>query len=199
MKRYFSLFVLLCFSLNVSASTGTLQALERHVDEYQYALTVEWNQKDAHFREERTNRFISEAKAILEKEVVSSKALEELLVMKLGDHPLFEALKLKLALSPVRTSAELSVFLEENAKDFYQRGASWNGSAGPTLGLLAVIGGIALFIVLMNAADGPGANCLRHETQFYCKERYDREGNLTSQDCGNHQVCAEYEVYEPRT
>lgn len=44
-----ALLLTFCFSLNVMASTGTVQELERHLDEYQYALTVEWDQKDQSF------------------------------------------------------------------------------------------------------------------------------------------------------
>ena len=50
--KVMSLLLSLCLTLNLLAASGPVQEIERQVDEYQHALTVEWDQKDQKFYEE---------------------------------------------------------------------------------------------------------------------------------------------------
>lgn len=194
MKKILSSFVLFCFTINVMASTNSVQALEKHLDNYEYAMTVEWDQKDIEFQDKMTHRLLTEAKDDLDQ--VSAADLDALLEKRLGGTKTLEALKLQLKLHPIKNTADISQFLKDHSHYFYNQGASWNGIViYPTAILIAAIVG---FIVLMEVADGPKANCLRYETQNYCYERWDVSGNLREQNCGDHKVCAEYEVFESR-
>ncbi|MFL5785777.1 MAG: hypothetical protein ACJ76H_14260, partial [Bacteriovoracaceae bacterium] len=58
MKKLFSLLLVLCFSVNVMASSTS--GLERAMDDYQFALTVEWDQKDQAVYQAKTDAFFAE-------------------------------------------------------------------------------------------------------------------------------------------
>ena len=63
--RFVSLLVAFCFSLNVMASTGTIQELEKHMDDYQYALSVEWDQQDQAFYDAQTKVFFAKMATLI--------------------------------------------------------------------------------------------------------------------------------------
>lgn len=197
MERMISIFVLLTFTFNVFAQTGSIAALERHLNDFQYAMTVEWDQKDEAFREKATNIFLTNMEKVIKEEGITVKEVEALLEKKMGSKKSLEALKLKLSLAPLKNTTDIAHFIRENSNDLYMEGASWNGVGG-TLAVIGVIGGFAAFVALMIWASGPGANCLRHTTEYYCYQRFDESGWLIREDCRDHEICAEYEVYEPR-
>jgi hypothetical protein len=196
MKKLISSIVATCFCLNVFAHTGTVSALEKHIDEFQYALTVEWDQQDEGFREAQTSILLAKLQQTATDGALSTAEIEALLAKRLGGNQALEALKLRLSLSPVQSTSEMMSFIQQHSQDFYQTGVSWNGSTGFVVA--GVLAGIAAFAALIIWASGPGAKCLRYEYQYYCLERFGLSNQLLTQDCRDHRVCAEYKAYESR-
>lgn len=134
--KFFSLLILFTLSFNALASSGTLSALEGHIDNYQYALTVEWDQKNDDFYKETTDDFFNKLSYLLEEEGLSREDILQVAENKLAGRVDIDALKLKLSLvSGVNETSDLAEVLKENTDNFYQRGASWDGEVMGYLGI----------------------------------------------------------------
>ncbi|MFL5784520.1 MAG: hypothetical protein ACJ76H_07930 [Bacteriovoracaceae bacterium] len=128
MKKIISFVLLFCLSLNVMAGTVGVQKLERQLDDYKFAMTVEWDQKDQNFKDAKTKEFYGALEKIIREDGLSQLEIMALMEKKLVNHTALEALRLKLALLGNTSSPEtLAKALESSTKDMYSQGASWNG------------------------------------------------------------------------
>ena len=199
--RIISIFLCLCLSMNVLASSGTIQELERSFDNYQYTLTVEWDQKDVKFQEAATKKFFEQLSELQQKGLEKEQILA-LAEKKMANKEAFEAMKLKLGLlSNVKSSSELAQVLKDSSKDFYQQGASWNGSAILEVGIyvfLAAAIGYAIWF-------GFTHECVEWDEreEYSCSEEsytdYDEDGFPYTvytgfEECGwyTSTVCTQY-------
>lgn len=211
--RFVSLLVAFCFSLNVMASTGTVQELERHMDDYQYALSVEWDQKDQAFYDAQTKNFFEK----MSKLVAAGLTQDEVLKMveaKTKNKVALEALKLKISLLSKNASAEeLAAIVKESAKDLYSEGASWNGEVVFSVVIGLVVIGALAYSIWWSATH----ECVAYENQYVCTQQsdcyytggsvsggysYDMWGNYVQPGytcygaprtvCGYQDVCTEY-------
>lgn len=200
--RFMSLLVALCFSMNVFASTGTIQELERQIDDYNYALSVDWDQKDAKVYEAKTNEFFAKLQKLIKEEGLTQTELMTVVENKMGNKEALAALKLKLSvLSSATTAEQLSQIIKDSSKDLYSRGASWNGDAtGPViLGLLvAAVVGYAIWFSATH-------ECVRSEPRYTCNSYNNCYGgyygngyygggycNYSTVTCGYTDYCLEY-------
>lgn len=158
---------LLCFLLtfNVLASSGTIQGLERALDEYQYALTVEWNQEDEDFQQAATQKFYGQLGALMEQGLTQSEILD-VLSKKIRNPKELEALKLKLTLvaSHANTSSELASMMAQEAKNLYSTGASWEGYMYVSIGAGLLVVGLLAYSIWWSSstecvATGVGQQC----------------------------------------
>lgn len=162
--RFISLLVAFCFSLNVMASTGTVQELEKALDDYHYALSVEWDQQDQAFYDAQTKDFYSKLASLI-KAGLSQEEVLTVIGKKVNNPKLVEALKLKAALMSKASSAEeLAKMVKESTSDMYSQGASWNGQAivPVVIGLLVV--GVIAYSVWWSATH----ECVQYENQYVC-------------------------------
>lgn len=211
--RFVSLLVAFCFSLNVMASTGTVQELERHMDDYQYALSVEWDQKDQAFYDAQTKNFFEK----MSKLVAAGLTQDEVLKMveaKTKNKVALEALKLKISLlSKNATAEELAAIVKESSRDLYSEGASWNGEVVFSVVIGLVVIGALAYSIWWSATH----ECVAYENQYVCTQQsdcyytggsvsggysYDMWGNYVQAGytcygaprtvCGYQDVCTEY-------
>jgi hypothetical protein len=143
--RFLSLLVAFCFSLNVMASTGTVQELERVLDDYHYSLVVEWDQKDQSFYDAKTTALFSQLEKLIKEEGLTQAQMMTVIEKKSGNKKMIEALKLKMSIMGKGVTAlELSQIVKDSSHDMYSQGASWNGEVVfyVSIGLLvaAVVG-----------------------------------------------------------
>ncbi len=192
--RFVALLLSLCLTMNVfAASAGQLQ-LERELDEYNYVLSVEWDQKDKSFYEAETAKFLQKVSKLMREGGLSSSDLVSLAQKRTKNKAALEAVKLKLSLQgPAKSEADLLEILKETSGDFYSKGASWNGE-------VILIGGAAVLLVaaLIGWAVWFDANhvCVRYEERYECSStsRTDSWGNVyTDTVCGFRDVCVAYE------
>jgi len=200
--RFLSVLLSFCITFNVLASSGTLQELERHIDEYQYVLTVEWDQKDQKYYDAQTDEFVSKLNELILKNNISREEILSLSEKKIKDKNAFEAMKLKMSLLDRNISPDaLAQTLRESAKDFYSKGASWNGD-------VAVIVPVALMAILIGFAVWHSLTyeCVAWEERYNCTTdeycanySYDFDGNSycsyyqEETYCGWDDVCTKYE------
>lgn len=136
-----ALILTLCLSLNVMASTGTIQELEKSFDNYNYALTVEWDQKDTAFLEKTSYDFSMKLQDLINAGLTSEQIIQ-FVGNKMNDKNQFETLKQVISSHPdILTANDLAYVLEAHSKSFYAQGARWNGEAvltGVVIGILAI-------------------------------------------------------------
>ena len=202
--KFVSLLVAFCFSLNVMASTGTIQELERSIDEYQYALTVDWDQKDEKFYEERTQIFFNQMAKLIEAGL-SQKEIQTLVEKRVNNNKAVEALKLKLSLTAKNVSSEeLAKVVKEATKDLYAQGASWNGY----MVFPWIAGGIVIALLAYGAWWDANHECVAYENQYVCNTYNTCNGQVyygptyygsttctfpqSYTTCGYADICTEY-------
>lgn len=201
--KILSLVLSLCITFNVLAASGTVSELERVIDSYQYSMTVEWDQKDQKFYDTKTDAFIAQVAQVIKKEGLTKDQVLAMSEKRVQDKQALEAMKLKMSLLDKNMSSEeLATALRDSSKEFYSKGASWNGK-------VAFIAPIALFAVIIGYFVWWDATheCVQYEEQYRCHTNdvcvsysYDYEygGSYCSvyrQDtyCGWEDVCTKYE------
>lgn len=182
MKKIISALLLMSLTLNVFAASASSKGLEVLMDEYQYAMSVEWDQKDQVFHEKQTQAFLSE----LAKLNMSSEDLLAVAEKKMGNKKQFEALKLKMSLlSKVNSEADLAKMISQNSHEFYSRGASWNGATVFNYAMVALIAGIIGYAIYRAIA----YECVEWEYKYHCTGS-NNDGNDW---CGYGDVCVRSE------
>lgn len=193
MKKLIINLVLLCLSLNSFASTGSALVLDNVVKDYQYAINVEWDQKDKDFFEKKNAIFLDQLSRLLEQGQVSEKSLLSYAESKIGSKEQLQALKLKLSMAKPQSSAELSRLLNEIAQSSAPRGASWNGAGGVAwFGATFLMLGLIVYLAL-TVKD---KICVEEstETSWQCDSSTDPWGHVYSTSCGYDTYCTKWEV-----
>ena len=163
--KLMSLLVAFCFSMNVFAATGSIEALERTVDEYQYSLSVDWDQKDSKFYDAQTSAFFAKLQKLIKEEGLSQKEVMSFVESKMSNKQALEALKLKASMiAKTNNAEELAKLVRDASKDFYAQGASWNGSSVVPVVIIAVIVGVIAYTVWFNATH----ECIAYESRYVC-------------------------------
>lgn len=163
--RIVSLLVAFCFSLNVMASTGTVQELERAMDDYHYSLSVEWDQKDQKFYDAQTKAFFAKLEKLIKEDGMSQSEIMNLVEKKANNKAVVDALKLKLTLLSKGASAEeMAAIVRESAKDMYSQGASWNGSVVVPVVIGLLVAAVIGYSIWWDATH----ECVAWESQYVC-------------------------------
>jgi hypothetical protein len=193
MKRMISLLIVLCFTANAFASTAGVTKLNRAIDEYQFNLTVVWDQKDQTYPRAEAKKFLSSVKALVSEESLSATDLRQALGTRLKSAEQINELELQLRLAGVDDEISLIKFIDENSSQLYQRGASWNGGVGATVAAGALgflfLGVIGVIFLL-------SPNCKEWKDEYYCKDLQDCDGtgeyrtcSYDGQECGVFPKC----------
>lgn len=182
--KFISLLLCLCLSVNVIASTG-VQSLERSLDEYHYALTVEWDQKDKNFYAAETDKFFAAVGA----SGLSKEEILKFIETKVKDKTVLDSLKLRAELlsKNVHSSQELAELLRLNTSGYYARGASWVGDEVFLVGLLVVVGAMLAYAIWWNVK----YKCVASESYRDCDWEYDSNGDR-DYDCDTETRCLEW-------
>jgi hypothetical protein len=163
--RIISLLVAFCFSLNVMASTGTVQELERVLDDYHYSLSVEWDQRDQQFYDSKTKDFFGKLEKLITTEGLSKDQMMNLVEKKVNNKNVVEALKLKMSLLAKGASAEdLARMIQDSTKEMYATGASWNGEVVRTVAIVLLVAAIIGYSVWWDS----NHECVAYENQYVC-------------------------------
>lgn len=150
--RFISALLCLCLTFNVMAASGTVQEFERALDEYQYSLTVEWDQKDQKFMTVRTEAFY-EALSDLMNQGLTSQDILKVVSTKSKNAKEVEALKARMEIlaKNATSSSELAQAITASSKGLYSTGASWEGtSILISVGIVAVIGAVVAYSIWFN-------------------------------------------------
>ncbi len=142
--KLLTLLLSLTLSFSIFAQTSKLGAL---IDEHQYFITVEWDQKDKAIYEEKSGEFGRKFNELLATEKLTRADVMEVLKSKLLNPKVADRLNFRLSLLPQNPGAEaLQALVEETKKDLYAQGTSWNGEIDWEM--TGILVGIGLVILL---------------------------------------------------
>lgn len=204
MKKILSALIALCFTMNVFASSGALSELSLAMDEYQFAMTVEWDQKDQAFKAKQLEA-LSAKMGDLFKKGLTSEDVNVLIESRFKNSQVAKAAKLKLSLMGNNiTPANVVDILKDNSSEIYSNGASWNGNAQ-----IFVWGGVLVAIIAISLAYSKWQNdnyeCVETAIADYCTDAYDCHGSDSEYSSGSCYYvgtrCGSYErcIKEVRT
>ena len=191
MKKLLSFLLVLCFSANVMA--GSSAGLERAMDDYQYALTVEWDQKDQKVYQAKTDAFFAEMAKLISQEGLSQAEVLAIAEKKMQNKAQLEALKLKLSLAgKASNSAELAKILQDSVKGMYAQGASWNGDALLPIGIGLLVAAIVGYAIWFHATHECVATDERWECSSYTECNTYGDYCWSDESCGWETYCTQY-------
>ncbi len=188
--KLMSLFVALCFSMNVFAASGTLDALEKHLDDYHYAMSVEWDQKDMKFQEAKTKELFAQMEKLIRTEGLTQEQILKLVEKKTNNSAAVEALKAKLSIMNIGTSDELIQIMRDSSEDMYAQGASWNGSVIVPVAVGLVIVATLGFALWWSATH----ECSEYKTETKCTIQTTCGGTFPGVSCRDEEVCFNNDV-----
>lgn len=187
--RFISLLVAFCFTFNVMASTGTVQELERALDDYQYSLSVEWDQNDQNFYDQKTKEFFGKLEQLIKEEGLTQDQMIALVEKKVNNPAVVNALKLKLSLLGKGASTnDLLALIKDSSKDMYAQGASWNGDVVYTV----IAGLLVAAIVGYSIWWDTNHECVSYESQFVCNTVQSCTGSYFDPYTGVYVTCTPY-------
>lgn len=147
MKLCLSLVLALVFTWTASASTGAVNGLNQLLNEYQYSLTVEWDQKDLEVRKEITATFAKGVKELMSKNSLSREELLSVARARVGSNAKLEALQLKVAMLPKDLSEDQQLIHLLDSVGTGAEGASWNGDVFVKGFAILLASGMVLLLV----------------------------------------------------
>lgn len=160
--KFMSMILALTLSMNVFA--GSVVELEKSLNDYHYALTVEWDQKDAAFYDAQSKAFFTKMAQLIKEEGLSQAEVLKLAEAKM-DKKSVEALKLKFSLLSKGSSAqELAQAIKKSSKNLYAQGASWNGEALIPVAAGLVIAGLVGYAIWFAVTH----ECVAYEERYVC-------------------------------
>lgn len=134
------------FTVNAYAASNT--GLKAAFDELNYALTVEWDQKDQGFHSAQMKKF-SEVVRDLQAKGLTNAQLIDFVETEVKDEKVARDIQTALSMISVQkmSPADAAEFMSKTMKNSYTQGASWNGDATLLLlgvGVLAIVVAVAL-------------------------------------------------------
>lgn len=135
-KRFIALVLVLTFTSGAFANTQ----LETVIDDYQYFVTVEWDQKDMKHLEAATAYFQEELAEMIHSGTISKEDVLALAEKRMGNKEKFQTLKKRIELMGNNGDPRvLGEVLTEVSSGFYATGANWSDDAvGMICGVLVV-------------------------------------------------------------
>jgi hypothetical protein len=144
LKRLSTLFFAVVFATTATASTIGADAVRSAIQEFNYSVSVEWDQQDPAFYQAQVEKLKAEL-AQLKEQGVTSAQIAEAAVSGVKDAKL--AQEMKEALVSIEASKlsleEAQAMVLEAARNTNARGASWSSDVfvwiGPVIGIALVI------------------------------------------------------------
>ena len=197
------------FCLTTHAMAGTIrEGLETAMNEFEYEMVVEWDQKDVAKAEAFTQKFSSKLEALFQ-QGLTNRELMKYVESRVVDKRQLAAIQASAALSAEggASARHMATVLRDNMDKFGERGASWTGGvayAAVITGLVAIAALIVYQLVWnlnhrcaeaqMEERCGEETFCEDYDTDYdgttYCED-YD-----TRYTCDDVEICLRWEKYK---
>lgn len=138
-----------CLSFQL-AIAGEIENLKSVLDEYTYAMTVEWDQKDRTFQQKQRRLFQQKVLAL----VKNGLTKEEIKRAFAGTPSIdIEELDAELALIHPQDTRALGRLIQRKTLQTYKKGTSWSDGVARKLVPFFIISAIAALAIFMNIED----------------------------------------------
>jgi hypothetical protein len=196
--------LMLCLVSNAFAASASTADLSSVFNEYEYALTVEWDQKDKAMEQKITSEFFSKVDGLFKAKGLTAEAVEAFLVERIHDKSKLASIKAQVNLLSFKaeSTSELAQLLSQNASSMRLEGANWNGSTLTLqIGALVLLAGLLAYSIYFNlnnycSKKKEWTDCGWLDTQD-CG--YDYDGDYHCWDSGSEYVCSDHESCEEYT
>jgi hypothetical protein len=205
--KFLTWILVLCFITQALAVTNVREGLQSAMNEFEYDMVVEWDQKDRAKAEQFTKKFTEKLEALY-KEGLSDAEVMRYIETRVVDQKQLANIKASAALQAKGGSSaqNLAKALQENMDKFGNQGASWPGGAAyaAVISGILIVGALIVYQLVWNLEH----RCAEGEMNEVCGEKsycsdydYDSEGNsycdewYTSWECDNVERCKRWEKY----
>lgn len=175
-KKLISMMMVLSI-FTVQAHASTQDGLKAAFDELNFALTVEWDQKDKSFHESQMKKFAETVRELQEKGLTNAQMIE-FAKSQVKDKKLAKDLETAFNMIQINkmSSAEANKYILETVKNSYSTGASWSGEVFVYIAVGVLV--VALAVAIANADTvvvGGGGSCYWEDIYVcdsYCYDDY---------------------------
>lgn len=145
MMKKVCLFILSMVILSVHVSAGTENSLPQIFSELNYALTVDWDQKDPAFYEQQVKKFSSQL-AKMQEEGLTNQQLVDYAIAQIKDERSARDARTAFTLIQINKMSPMEArqTVQDLMKQSYGRGASWNADGGGAVDAIVAIATLAL-------------------------------------------------------
>ncbi len=148
-KKFITLMMVVAI-FTVQAQAATQNGLKAAFDEMNYALTVEWDQKDQSFYEAQLKKFTGVVRD-LQKSGMTNAQMIDFAKSEIKDAKVAKDLETAFSMITINkmSSEEASKYMMSSMKRAYSNGASWNGDA-----VLYLVAGILIIALAVGLSNG---------------------------------------------
>lgn len=192
-KKFITLMMVVAI-FTVSAHANTQNGLKAAFDEMNYALTVEWDQKDQSFYEGQLKKFTATVRE-LQKQGLTNNQMIDFAKSQVKDDRVAKDLETAFTMITINkmSSEEASKYMMDSMKRSYSNGASWNGDVLVYLavGLLIVALAVGLSSGGGSPSNGGGTTCYDdcYWYDVYCYDSWYGYSYYCGQDYTCDYVC----------
>lgn len=186
--KFFSMFIVFAM-LTVQSHATTQNGLKTAFDELNFALTVEWDQKDKNFHDAQLKKF-SQTVRDLQAQGLTNAQLVDFAKSQIKDQKLAKEIETTFTMIQVNkmSAQEANKYVLDTVKNFYSTGASWNGEVFVYLAVGVLVVALAIAIAAAPSTGGGyggGSGCY-YQDVYVCDDYcyYDYWGYYTCySDC----------------
>ena len=167
MFRKFLAIVMVCSLFTVQAHAVSHEGLKLAFDELNYALTVEWDQKDKDFHNAQLKKFYGTLRELQSKGLTNAESLD-FIKKEVKDEKVGRDVETAFNMIQINkmTSDEASNYMIETMKKSYSAGASFNGEIFLYLGIGLLI--VAAAVALSGSSSGSSSSSSDDDTTVTC-------------------------------
>lgn len=138
--KILSMMLCFCFTLNVFAASN----LEEVFNDYQYSMTVEWDQKDQDFKNTQTELFYKKIDSLVASGL-TSKELMNFVESKVANKAALSAVLAEA--SAAQSTQEMMTIVNNHSENLYAKGANWNGETVKNVAIISVVSALFLYSI----------------------------------------------------
>lgn len=209
--KLFSWLLILCFTTQAFAGT-VREDLTTALNDYEYDMVVEWDQKDKAKAEAFNEKFSQSVEKLFKRGLTQSELLA-VVESRVTNKERFATIKMKATLlqNSLTDARSVTDLLQKELSEMGQRGASWNGEVQMyvlAIVPLVLIGALIIYQHMWNQSH----RCAEASQEMFCEDVCDDwsysdnncdswGNNCTSgeycarshEECGLQEVCQEWE------
>ena len=178
-------------SAQVYAQNATL---DQAIQNLQFALTVEWDQKDSNFRNEVMKQFQIEVTKLEKSGMTREQILTELKTKVLDSRTAADLDKvIQLSKDQKVSKEEIRKIVTSNIERSQRTGASWQGDSAGTVIAAVVI--VAIVVLIIVAASNSRSTTVYVDDGYYYDDNYYYDDDYYYYDCYWDSFWEEYVCY----